>query len=78
MSILKLLIAMQCRYIDFVEFMVIFYIMADGTAEEVENRLTFSSVLKYFLKVLGKIFRVFDVNSDGNISNKEMKRLVKV
>merc|ERR1739845_318725 len=48
-------------YIDFVEFMVIFYIMADGTAEE----------------VLGKIFRVFDVNSDGTISNKEMKRLVK-
>ena len=33
--------AMHCRYIDFVEFMVIFYIMADGTAEEVENRLTF-------------------------------------
>ena len=33
--------------------------------------------LKYFLKVLGKIFRVFDVNSDGTISNKEMKRLVK-
>merc|ERR1739848_125387 len=28
-------------------------------------------------EVLGKIFRVFDVNSDGNISNKEMKRLVK-
>merc|ERR1712212_544668 len=48
-------------YIDFVEFMVIFYIMAEGSAEE----------------VLGKIFRVFDVNSDGNISNKEMKRLVK-
>jgi len=48
-------------YIDFVEFMVIFYIMAEGSAEE----------------VLGKIFRVFDVNSDGTISNKEMKRLVK-
>merc|ERR1711981_782426 len=41
--------------------MVIFHIMNDGTAEE----------------VLGKIFRLFDVNSDGNISNKEMKRLVK-
>eukprot|EP00088_Acartia_fossae_P004275 TRINITY_DN11826_c0_g1_i1.p1 TRINITY_DN11826_c0_g1~~TRINITY_DN11826_c0_g1_i1.p1 ORF type:complete len:205 (+),score=96.43 TRINITY_DN11826_c0_g1_i1:31-615(+) len=48
-------------YIDFVEFMVIFYVMADGTPEE----------------VLGKIFRVFDVNSDGSITNKEMKRLVK-
>ena len=48
--------AMHCRYIDFVEFMVIFYIMADGTAEEVENRLTFFSVLKYFLRCLGKSF----------------------
>ena len=49
-------------YIDFVEFMVIFYIMSDGSPEE----------------VLGKIFRVFDVNSDGSITNKEMQRLVKV
>merc|ERR1712243_109993 len=48
-------------YIDFVELMVIFYIMSEGTPEE----------------VLGKIFRVFDVNSDGSITNKEMKRLVK-
>merc|ERR1711910_188762 len=48
-------------YIDFVEFMVIFYIMSDGSPEE----------------VLDKIFRVFDVNSDGSISNKEMTRLVK-
>merc|ERR1712142_991498 len=48
-------------YIDFVEFMVIFHIMSEGTSEE----------------VLGKIFRLFDVNSDGSISNKEMKRLVK-
>merc|ERR1711936_201518 len=48
-------------YIDFVEFMVIFYIMSDGTPEE----------------VLDKIFRVFDLNSDGSISNKEMERLVK-
>ena len=48
-------------YIDFVEFMVIFYVMSDGSPEE----------------VLGKIFRVFDVNSDGSITNKEMQRLVK-
>merc|ERR1712179_5511 len=48
-------------YIDFVEFMVIFYIMSDGSPEE----------------VLDKIFRVFDLNSDGSISNKEMERLVK-
>lgn len=26
--------------------------------------------------VLGKIFRVFDVNSDGTITQKEMQRLV--
>ena len=48
-------------YIDFVELMVIFYIMSEGTPEE----------------VLGKIFRVFDVNSDGTISKKEMTRLIK-
>ena len=27
--------------------------------------------------ILKKIFRLFDVNSDGSISKKEMKRLVK-
>merc|ERR1712098_909614 len=43
-------------YIDFVEFMVIFYIMSDGSPEE----------------VLGKLFRVFDVNSDGSITTKDM------
>ena len=48
-------------FIDFVEFMVIFHIMSDGSPEE----------------VLEKIFRVFDLNSDGSISNKEMERLVK-
>jgi len=48
-------------YIDFPEFMVVFYIMSDGTPEE----------------VLGKIFRVFDVNGDGTITKKELKRLIK-
>merc|ERR1712215_667864 len=48
-------------YIDFVEFMVIFYIMSDGAPEE----------------VLGKIFRVFDLNSDGTITKKELTRLIK-
>merc|ERR1711890_36773 len=48
-------------FIDFIEFMIIFHIMSDGTPEQ----------------VLGKIFRVFDVNSDGVISKKEMTRLVK-
>jgi len=47
-------------YIDFVEFMVVFYILSEGTPEE----------------VLTKLFRVFDVNSDGSISKKEMQRLV--
>merc|ERR1711962_1151760 len=37
-------------YIDFPEFMIVFYIMSDGSPEE----------------VLGKIFRVFDVNSDDS------------
>jgi len=48
-------------YIDFVEFMVVFYVMSDGTPQE----------------VLSKIFRVFDVNSDGTINKKEMARLIK-
>merc|ERR1711892_1600456 len=43
-------------YIDFVEFMIVYYIMADGQPEE----------------VLKQIFRVFDVNSDGSITKKEM------
>merc|ERR1712088_868662 len=45
----------------YIEFIVIFHIMSDGSPEE----------------VLGKIFRVFDVNSDGTINAKEMKRLIK-
>ena len=48
-------------YIDFIEFMLIFHIMSDGSPEE----------------VLEKIFRVFDVNSDGTINKKEMARLIK-
>ena len=65
-------------YIDFVEFMVtnitavskrklshyfqlVFHIMSDGTAEE----------------ALKRIFRVFDINGDGHITEKELKRLVK-
>merc|ERR1711936_1342173 len=43
-------------YIDFPEFMIVFYIMSDGTPEE----------------VLGKIFRVFYVNSDNSITKKEL------
>merc|ERR1711973_990935 len=47
--------------IDFVEFMIVFYINSNGTARE----------------ILTRIFRVFDVNSDGFITKKEMTRLVK-
>merc|ERR1739838_1029989 len=41
--------------------MLIFFIMSDGSPEE----------------VLTKIFRVFDVNSDGSITQKEMTKLIK-
>merc|ERR1712080_606643 len=47
--------------IDFVEFMLAYHIMANGTPEE----------------ALEKMFRVFDVDGDGTISLEEMKRLVK-
>merc|ERR1711936_737641 len=48
-------------YIDFTEFMLIFFIMSDGSPEE----------------VLKSIFRMFDVNSDGTITMKEMTKLIK-
>ena len=46
--------------VDFTEFMVMYYIMSDGTPEE----------------VLVKIFRIFDVNSDGVINTWEMNKLI--
>jgi len=48
-------------YIDFPEFMIIYFIMNEGSPQE----------------VLSRIFRVFDCNNDGTISMKEMKRLIK-
>ena len=48
-------------YINFTEFMMIFFIMSDGSPEE----------------VLTKIFRVFDVNSDGTITRREMTKLIR-
>jgi len=48
-------------HVDFVEFMVVYFILSEGTPEE----------------VLKKIFRLFDVNSDGTITKKELTRLVK-
>merc|ERR1712025_642147 len=47
--------------VDFVEFMLVFHIMSDGSPEE----------------VLARIFRVFDVNSDGSVSKKELERLIR-
>lgn len=48
-------------YIDVVEFMMVYHIMASGSPGE----------------VLAHMFRMFDVNSDGTVSVKEMTRLVK-
>ena len=43
--------------IDFVEFMIVYYCLSEGTPDQ----------------VVRKLFRVFDVNSDGSISYPEMK-----
>lgn len=48
-------------HIDFREFMIVLYIMSNGSPEE----------------NLKQIFRVFDINNDGSISLKELKRIVK-
>merc|ERR1712241_1335752 len=48
-------------HIDFREFMIVLYIMSNGTPEE----------------NLKQIFRVFDINNDGAISLKELQRIVK-
>merc|ERR1712223_180353 len=48
-------------HIDFREFMIVLYIMSNGTPEE----------------NLKQIFRVFDINNDGTITLKELQRIVK-
>ena len=48
-------------YIDFKEFMVVYFVLAEGEPRD----------------VLEKLFRLFDVNGDGAISQKELSRLVK-
>merc|ERR1712001_21527 len=48
-------------HIDFREFMIVLYIMSNGSPEE----------------NLKQIFRVFDINNDGFISLKELQRIVK-
>ena len=47
--------------IDFREFMIVLYVMSNGSPEE----------------NLQQIFRVFDINNDGTISMKELRRIVK-
>ena len=47
--------------IDFREFMIVLYVMSNGSPEE----------------NLKQIFRVFDINNDGTISMKELRRIVK-
>ena len=46
--------------IDFKEFMIVFYIMSEGSEED----------------VLSGIFRIFDIDGNGSISLDEMKKLV--
>merc|ERR1711983_232556 len=47
--------------IDFREFMIVLYVMSNGTPEA----------------NLKQIFRIFDINNDGTVSQKELIRLVK-
>lgn len=48
-------------HIDFREFMIVLYIMSNGSPEE----------------NLKQIFRVFDINNDGTISLKELQKIVR-
>jgi len=48
-------------HIDFREFMIVLYIMSNGTPEE----------------NLNQIFRVFDINNDGKITLKELQKIVR-
>ena len=64
-------------FIDFIEFMVLFHILS-GKYLDLITQLLFniSTADGTPQDVLGKIFRVFDVNSDGTITQKEMQKLV--
>jgi len=48
-------------HIDFREFMIVLYIMSNGSPEE----------------NLKQIFRVFDINNDGTITLKELQKIVR-
>ena len=47
-------------FIDFGEFLVVFFLLAEGTEED----------------VLKRIYRIYDQNSDGTITKEEMSKLV--
>ena len=49
------------NHIDFREFMMVLYILSNGTPEQ----------------NLEQIFRIFDINNDQEISRSEMKKIVK-
>ena len=51
-SLLNYIILSQDGYVDFVEFMAIFYIMSEKPPEE----------------IMTKIFQMFDINQDGIIT----------
>ena len=51
----------ECHNLHHREFMVVLYVMSNGSAEE----------------NLRQIFRIFDINSDGTISQKELQKIVK-
>ena len=55
------LVCLQDGHIDFREFMIVLYIMSNGTPQD----------------NLKQIFKVFDINNDGFISLKELQRIVK-
>ena len=63
-------------HVDFVEFMVVYTIMAGGTEEEVLTKI-FRFLVNDHDSFNFFPSRLFDVNSDGVISKKEMSRLVK-
>lgn len=56
-----MILLFQDGHIDFREFMIVLYIMSNGTPQD----------------NLKQIFKVFDINNDGFISLKELQRIVK-
>ena len=58
---MNLFFLFQDGHIDFREFMIVLYIMSNGTPQD----------------NLKQIFKVFDINNDGFISLKELQRIVK-